>query len=87
MKASQLLFGIAFACSFAPFSLAQSSVSVSVKRADAPPASSTKPAQTGPPLATIDGQACAPHAEVVPQIVLSFHIHSNASCKLVQAVW
>ena len=67
MKASQLLFGIAFACSFAPFSLAQSSVSVSVKRADAPPASSTKPAQTGPPLATIDGQAIT-EEELAPSI-------------------
>jgi hypothetical protein len=56
MKASQLLFGFILTCTFVPFSLGQSSVSVSVKRADAPPPSPANPAKTGPPLATVDGQ-------------------------------
>ena len=67
MKAPQLLFGLVFTCTFVPFSLGQSSVSVSVKRADAQPASSTKTAKTGPPLATIDGQAIT-EEELAPSI-------------------
>lgn len=62
MKASQLLFGLVFTSVFVPFSLAQSSpsVSVSVTRADAPtkpPTSSPATAKAAsPPLATVDGQ-------------------------------
>jgi protein-disulfide isomerase len=67
MKAPQLLFGLVFTCTFVPLSLGQSSVSVAVKRADAPPASSTKTAKTGPPLATVDGQAIT-EEELAPSI-------------------
>jgi len=67
MKAPQLLFGLVFTCTFVPLSLGQSSVSVSVKRADAPPASSTKTAKSGPPLATVDGQAIT-EEELAPSI-------------------
>jgi len=62
MKASQLLLGLVFASVFVPVSSAQSSasVSISVKRADAPPkASANAPAAAhavGTPLATVDGQ-------------------------------
>jgi len=58
MKAPQLLLGfLLLASAFAPSCFAQSSVSVSVKRAEVQPAPAANPGKTGPPLATIDGQA------------------------------
>jgi protein-disulfide isomerase len=74
MKASQLLFGLVFVSMFVPFSKAQSapSVSVSVKRADAPEKTSiTKSTSTiaaaGAPLATVNGQAIT-EADLAPLI-------------------
>ena len=61
MKAPQLLFGLVFASICVPFSLAQSSpsVSISVKRADAPPKPSanapTAASTVSASLATVDG--------------------------------
>jgi protein-disulfide isomerase len=75
MKASHLLFSLVFASIFVSSSLAQSSpsVSVSIKRADAPPkAAANAPAPTsattaGAPLATVDGQAIT-EGELAPLV-------------------